>query len=201
MRSPLVIGIIGGMGSGKDTAAKILEQSHGARSLAFADAMKCYLLDIFDLSHDQLWGPSETKGPEIRKLMQQFGTELCRGHNPDIWIDKLLTRIDNYVGNGVDPLGLQRAIDKNKRAIIVVTDIRFPNEAAALVKEYHALNLLIVPEKRNYSADIKDDALLGHASETSMWDIPPEHIYATVKNPGEFARYASNIHAALEHKI
>ena len=200
MPKPIVVGLIGGMGSGKGVAATILGQSHSFREFAFGDYVKWYAQDLFDLSHDALWGPSEKRTPAVREILQKFGTDCCRHFRPDIWVDKFMDRLDQYIGEGTDILGLQRSTSKTSKKCIVVPDVRFPNEAKALVDNFEAMNLLIVPETRHYNDAIKDEQLV-HASETSMWDIPQEHIYAKVSNPGTFHEFARNIHRALEGKI
>ena len=86
----------GGAGSGKNTAAQIVESLiPGTRSIALADPMKEFAHEIFGFSREALWGPSErrtervTINPETtarffhsapRFLAQWFGASV--GLNP-----------------------------------------------------------------------------------------------------------------------
>jgi len=57
----MIVGICGLAGSGKDEVGKILVEKHGFVAIAIADPMKRFLMEVFDFSEDQLWGPSEER--------------------------------------------------------------------------------------------------------------------------------------------
>lgn len=126
----IVVGLVGYARSGKDTVADHLVAEHGFVKMAFADTIKTMLrtLDpIIDgdagpvrLSHalmDVDGDENELKAnyPEYRRLMQALGTECIRAEDPDFWVDATRRRIRGTKAHGV-----------------VVTDIRFPNELAAV---------------------------------------------------------------------
>ena len=127
----LTIGIAGYAQSGKDTAAKaicderyILEASRdvkagllrlnplipfGSERGGFAYYRLAGLVDV------QGWDYAK-KNPEVRRLLQTFGTECGRElHGDDCWVSKLRFTLDRWADEGV-PLA-------------VVTGIRFSNEA------------------------------------------------------------------------
>lgn len=140
MNTPRVIGLHGYARSGKDTVAEFLKP-HGYQRLAFADRLRecMYALDpiVGCDTHGRLWrlqevvdevGWDEAKGvtlsddgPEIRRLLQVFGTEVGRELLRDsIWVDVVLDQISDA--------------DEWPEARFVITDVRFPNELEALRK-------------------------------------------------------------------
>lgn len=59
-----LIAIAGRAGSGKDTVASLLP---GAERFPFAGPMKDFCRQVYDFSHDQVWGPSEMRNaPDSR---------------------------------------------------------------------------------------------------------------------------------------
>lgn len=127
-----IIGLSGYAGSGKDEAAKALA-SEGYTRVAFADVLRDiavaidpYVLeqtdddgDVFifrrlsDVIENYGWDFSKNYFADVRRLLQRLGTEAGRnilGEN--IWVDTAFSRVDS---------------DK-----VVVTDVRFPNEAQAV---------------------------------------------------------------------
>lgn len=168
-----IIGLSGYARCGKDAAAEVLVSKYGFTRVAFADKLReciyqlnpvvtvkpyfnwgteppngmtrVFLQEVIDVYG---WdGYKETEyGPEIRRLLQRLGTEAGRDLLGDnIWVDAALT------GHPTD-------------AKIVVTDVRFPNEAER-IKE---LGGLLVRVSR---PGVK--AVNAHASETSLddWDF------------------------------
>lgn len=62
----MIIGILGFARTGKDTVADLI-LSAGAQKIGFADALKRTCINIFDFSHEQMWGSTEEKeGPDKR---------------------------------------------------------------------------------------------------------------------------------------
>jgi hypothetical protein len=57
----MIIGVCGLASSGKSEVAKHLEEKHGTVSIAFADPLKRILMETFDFTEEQLWGPSEKR--------------------------------------------------------------------------------------------------------------------------------------------
>lgn len=162
-----IIGLSGYARSGKDEAAKVLVEEFGFVRVAFADKLREFLYALnpivskpsdfakeFDdgkplllqtvIDHYGWNGYKESIfGPEIRRLLQRLGTEAGRQTLWDsIWIDAAFA--------GLDP------DDK-----VVITDVRFPNEAKA------------IRERKGYLWRIERTGIgpaNAHPSETSLDD-------------------------------
>jgi hypothetical protein len=107
---PRIIGLSGKIGSGKDTAGKILG-NFGYWRVAFADAVREEASKAFPELIDEIWEKPTAR--RIRILLQWWGTEYRRHVDPDYWVKRLEETITS-----ADPE------DK-----FVITDLRFPNEA------------------------------------------------------------------------
>lgn len=122
----MLIGLVGLIGSGKDTVADRMVQQHGFVRDSFAKSLKDATANIFGWPREMLEGqtqesrkwreqPDEFWSKKFKKeitprwVLQHFGTEVCRGTMLDsIWIDSFVAR---YRG------------DKT-----VISDTRFVNE-------------------------------------------------------------------------
>jgi len=118
-----VIGFTGYAQSGKDTAAGFLVE-RGWTRLAFADILRLSLYNLNPLvvGHFRVqdvvnlygWDVAKVDFPEIRQLLQRFGTEVGRElYGETFWVDRVLKQLTP---------------DGN----FVITDVRFPNEADAV---------------------------------------------------------------------
>ena len=128
----MIIGFVGFIGSGKDTAADYLVNFHGFRRDSFANTLKDAVAAVFGWDRvllegrtkearewreqrDEWW--SERLGKDItpRHILQYWGTEVCRqGFHDDIWIASLENKMRKTGDN------------------IVISDVRFPNEIKAI---------------------------------------------------------------------
>lgn len=119
-----LIGITGLAGSGKDTVANHLVEVHGFVKMAFVTPLKETLARLFDLSRDQLYDikqkeeVDERYGVTPRWLMQYIGTDVCRNLYSSIWVDLLLREY--------------KRIHAPVHQSVVVSDVRFVNEAVAI---------------------------------------------------------------------
>jgi hypothetical protein len=122
----MLIGIVGLIGSGKDTAAQRLVDKHGYRRDSFAKSLKDAVAAMFNWNREMLEGStkesrewrekpdafwSQQFGKDVtpRWVLQHFGTEVMRGQMYDaIWVDSCLGRYDGKP--------------------TVISDTRFPNE-------------------------------------------------------------------------
>ena len=119
----LLIGLTGPAGCGKDTVAEYYRDAYGAEILSFATPIKEALNAMFGFTdaqwQDRVWkeGVRGRFGVSPRQLAQTLGTDwgrdmICR----NIWINILL---DRWAAAG--------------RPFSVIPDVRFDNEAAAIV--------------------------------------------------------------------
>lgn len=110
----MIVGMCGGAGVGKDTAADYLVKNFGFVKVGLADPLKRICKEVFDFSDEQLWGPSQKRnepdtrylrffsaisgdlagpyptGPQYltpRHALQQLGTEWGRACYPNVWVD------------------------------------------------------------------------------------------------------------------
>ncbi len=171
-----LIGIAGKAGTGKSEVARILSHK-GYTIIAFADALKRILKEVFDFSDEQLWGPSSNRNsadPRFpravldedsdtgkisyltpREALQKFGS-VGRDCYENIWVDytmrkaeailnpeeyskkqnkflnKYLTIYNYSETKGVFSVGYKYNDDFVISAGVVLSDVRFINEADAI---------------------------------------------------------------------
>ena len=128
MARPLLIGLVGRAGVGKDTAAAHMEDAHGFHTWAFAEPLRSMLIALLDeCGHDHTWCTEPALknqaipglGVSYRELAQTLGTEWARSHfGPDFWLRA--TEMALGLQSGGAPVAER----------IVISDVRFPNEAS-----------------------------------------------------------------------
>ena len=124
MTRPVLIGLTGYAGTGKDTVRALLEE-HGMSGFAFADPIRNMVRELLTSNgcSDEYITNRELKEAEIpglgvsaRHMMQTLGTEWARHHlAEDFWIKLAATNMAHMRGHGY----------RN----FVVSDVRFANEA------------------------------------------------------------------------
>lgn len=126
-RQRQIIGIIGAIGSGKDTIADYLIAEHGFKKLSFARRVKDAAAAVFGWDRVLLEGASpqsrewrEQVDPfwdlSPRQALQKIGTEMFRQHvRDDIWIK-----------------GVEKDLATEPSQNFVITDCRFQNEIDAI---------------------------------------------------------------------
>jgi dephospho-CoA kinase len=114
-----IIGLTGQARSGKDTVAEIIEYNTACSKFAFADPIKDMLFSGLGIDIGQSKDTSEFCGVSHRKLMQTLGTDWGRIMiSEDIWLEVVRQKTE-----------VVRLLSQNKGTVLV-TDVRFPNEAA-----------------------------------------------------------------------
>ena len=157
----MIVAISGPAGAGKSTVARILRDKRGFNEIALADPMKRIAADLFAFSHDQLHGPSENRnaidaryGVSPRFVLQQLGTEFGRRCYENVWVERLIREAKHF--------------DR-----VVVPDLRFANEVAALRRAGAFLIRL-----RRAGTMVGDT----HASETEQRGIPDSAFDLVIDN-------------------
>lgn len=129
----MILGIVGLIGSGKDTAADYFCNFHEFRRASFAGALKDAVSAVFGWNRELLegrtkesrewreqvdpWWAARLDMPELtpRWVLQHWGTEVCRKNfHDDIWIAGLENRL------------------RTTSDSVVISDCRFPNEIQAI---------------------------------------------------------------------
>lgn len=147
----MIVGLSGRKGSGKSTVGAFLVQHMpGAREITFARELKELTVRLFGARPEQAWGTNEQKnerlscGRSAREVMQRLGHGL-REIDENVWVRAWRTSV----------LGFWQVAGPGP---VVVTDVRYPNEMAA-IRELGGvvIRLTRVP----YPEDV-------HASETAL---------------------------------
>ncbi|MFJ9694935.1 hypothetical protein [Kitasatospora sp. NPDC101183] len=135
------IGIIGRARVGKDTAGAWLVRERGYERVAFADPLKDAALQLNPLlwedpcssseirladSVDRYgWEQAKNNWVEVRRILQELGAAV-RAIDPEFWLRAALCLADEVNEKSARP--------------VVITDVRYANEAAALrARGWHLL--------------------------------------------------------------
>jgi hypothetical protein len=166
----MIIGFVGFIGSGKDTAADYLVNFHGFRRDSFANTLKDAVACVFGWDRVLLEGRTKEArewreqvdpwwaerlsmpNPTPRLMLQLWGTEVCRnGFHDDIWIASLENKMRKTSDN------------------IVISDVRFPNE----IKAIHNAGGIVVRIKRGEEPEWYDAAVSVNRGPNgnSTWSI------------------------------
>lgn len=118
-----LLGLAGHAGAGKDHTFEYLKELLAPRHVervAFADGLKFDIEEAFDVSPYELAAIRQKPySVEIRALLQWWGTELRRSQDENYWVDKGMEMVREAAGYS---------------ALVVVTDVRFVNEANAITE-------------------------------------------------------------------
>jgi hypothetical protein len=166
-----LIGVVGKLNSGKGAIAEVLEEEYSFISFSLADPLKMVIRDLFDIDENVLWGPSENRTGEVRRMLQELGTDFARKHRPNVWAEKLRRRIVAARNDGHDYLQLYNRHDLAIAQGIVVPDVRFPNESDTIRELGGALIRVVRPG----SGDHETAETNSHESENAANDIVVDH--------------------------
>lgn len=177
-----MIGLSGYARAGKNTVADLLPE--GYRQVSFAEPMReamlrlnptIYQNDYQEVDNDGVmrlsdainelgWQGAKEKLPEVRRLLQVFGTEVGRNmFGENFWVEQAFK--DVHVGDNV-----------------VFTDVRFPNEAQAIIEHGGEVWRINRPGVIAHNA---------HASETSLDDWK---FHRVIENDGTIEQLREKIY-------
>lgn len=185
-----LIGLTGYAGSGKDTFAKSLKLRGGYERVGFADGVKEMALvldpllvipqpDADNLAYlSQLvnaYGWEEAKKFEsVRKYLQVLGTDAVRNIvGTDAWVRAAEAKVIGHLREGRN---------------VVITDVRFPNEAA-FVKSYGGTVVKIM------RPDV--DAVNDHISDTGIDDLEVDVVLWNTGSLDDLGQLASSFLRSL----
>ena len=187
----MIIGFVGLIGSGKDTAADYLVNFHEFRRESFAGTLKDAVSMVFGWDRTLLEGRtkqarewreqrddwwSNRLDMEItpRWILQWWGTEVCRkGFHNDIWIASLEKKLHDSKDN------------------IVISDCRFPNE----IKSIKDAGGIVVRVVRGPEPEWYDIAVQANAGNKSYQDI----LTARGIHPSETSWIGTKFDAVLDN--
>ena len=173
----MIIGLCGAAGAGKDTVAEALAAG-GYGRIAFADPLYEAVSAITGLTVEQLHDRSRKENAlgwiscSPRRLLQTLGTDWGRNMiHEEIWVMATMQRADAAGGD------------------ICITDVRFPNEAAAIKARGGVVWRVVRP-----GFNPLDGAAAGHESERG---VPQEYIDDEIVNSGSIADLRAAVDAAI----
>lgn len=196
---PIIIGLTGPKGAGKDTVADFLVEQHGYVRMAFADALRLEVCKAFDIA-EFILTQRETKEHPMsqlalnrcmnqefikqahgdlykprspRQIMQWWGTEYRRAQRSNYWTFKL-----------EDAIGLAY---KNGQHRFVITDVRFIDEADMLLGLGATLWQIQRPGHEPQPGE--------HSSETTGAQFAPHFV---LTNNASISHLQSQAYAALK---
>lgn len=166
------IAIMGKARSGKDSLAAELIRRYAFTRLAFADPLREAALKLDPIITTDAFGPvrlsevleqggwerAKDEYPEIRRVLQRMGQGV-RDMDEDFWLNVLLRKAD-----GADKLNMP----------VVVTDVRYPNEAEALKARGFLMLRIVRGGHGCVSARYlqpNQEQLAAHISETALDDF------------------------------
>jgi dephospho-CoA kinase len=180
------LAICGRIRSGKDTAAKYLEDKYAFAKFAFADDMKRYLHELF---------PHIPADPKPRRAYQVFGEGLRHLDLPDayhVWIKSCMRKVDGYIWwhSEVDERG----------ANVVITDLRTKLEYDYLRANGFTIIRVTAPDEVRIGRAIQagddfDVRDLAHSTELEIDNFTVDY---TVDNSGTADELKAKIDAILE---
>jgi len=193
----MIIGFVGFIGSGKDTAADYLVNFHGYRRDSFANTLKDAVSNVFGWDRTLLegrtaearewreqvdpWWAQRLNMPKLtpRWVLQYWGTEVCRrGFHDDIWIASVENKMRKTKDN------------------IVISDVRFPNEISAI----HNAGGKVIRIKRGEEPSWYQDAINMNSGQSNMsWSISKTRMEKLGIHASETAWVGGKIDVTIEN--
>tara|TARA_B100001094_G_scaffold217417_1_gene211465 strand:- start:3373 stop:4035 length:663 start_codon:yes stop_codon:yes gene_type:complete len=205
----LIIGLVGWIGSGKNTVADILATQHDYKKDSFAAPLKDATANIFNWPRKTLEGDTDhsrhfrecvdpywanklsIKNFTPRLALQIVGTELFREHfHPRIWLDSLEHR---YIAGGQKPT--------------IITDCRFRNELA-FVKQMGGFTIRVkrgddphwteLAKQAQQDDDFAIQQLADIGIHASEWDHTGQLVDFIIENNGSLEQLTDKVQGVVK---
>jgi len=194
----MIVGFVGFIGSGKDTAADYLVNFHGYRRDSFANTLKDAVANVFGWDRVLLegrtaearewreqvdtWWAQRLNMPKLtpRWVLQYWGTEVCRqGFHDDIWIASVENKMRKTADN------------------IVISDVRFPNEIRAI----HNAGGKVIRVKRGPEPEWYDAAISANSGPNgnASWSLSKAKLAQLKIHASETAWVGGNIDITISN--
>lgn len=185
---PNLIGLCGQKRSGKDTAALYLIEKHNYIKYSFAGALKSACSEIFMFDYEQTEGSKKEEFDERwninpRKVFQRFGTEIFRDNLEQFFPEMKFLKNNFWIYRF--KIWYQQQVKKNPNVKIIVTDVRFQNEAD-IIKELGGIIIKIHRKKLNNTDN--------HSSEINIINISADY---NINNDSTIESYYGNLKSIL----
>lgn len=157
-----LIGIVGRKRAGKDSVAAVLIEEYGFQRVAFADLLKELALDLNPIMSSNLinfqprrlqdvveargWEVAKEHG-EVRRTLQVLGVAVREHLGENLWVDAAMAKVQELREQGIP---------------VVVSDVRFPNEADAITSAGGQTWRIIRPGQPETDRHISETALDAH---------------------------------------
>ena len=154
-RGTVIVGICGGLRSGKSTLAQMFSSNHSdrVRRISFADGVREQVAQGMNLIH-----PVELVRFDkqiLRPILQAWGNGMRELKGEDYWIDYMLDQ------------PFWSLIPDN--SVVIIDDVRYLNEAAFIIEEGGFLIRLDCDEQTRIERGAKNDETeLNHPSEVGL---------------------------------
>lgn len=163
-----LIGLIGRKQSGKDTVCHLIDQLiPRVRRLAFADGVKEEVAEAIGQPVDFV----EANKTQLRLLLQAWGTDWRRDMcSNSYWVDRVRDQLRDI---------------QHTDTTVILTDVRFPNEAA-VVREFGGVVARVFRPGFDKTDDVhpSETALDNYEADNVIWNA--KGIPALQKNVSEF---------------
>jgi len=185
---PLIVGITGYAGSGKDYTASVLskklsQNGYKCETLHLADSIKDTVNKLFGWDERHSTGDLKEAvdkdfGFSPRKAYQLFGTEFGRALSEDIWVHVTAKRIE--------------AMDDVN--VVFIPDVRFFNECQ-FVKNEGGLIISVTSESHDYTGHL-------HSSESFIKELREVADYNIINDKGsEFDNHIEKVSILIESDV
>ena len=174
----MLIGLMGGKGSGKTTVSNyLINKGYIFKAYAFAEPLKTLCKNLFNLNYEQLEGDLKEVidprwGVTPRTLYQKIGTDMFRRH--------LKNEIPELKCDNIWIKRFEIWYEQNKNYNLLITDARFEDEIKA-IKERGGIMILIERETQTNDMHVSEQIHKTYKPDIVIQnDQGLEHLYKRI---------------------